>query len=57
MKKQKRTKAKWQLVCDNCYRRQYCQFILNVDCCVLFRPKDKDLVLTRVNNEYIITNQ
>ena len=32
--------AKWQVVCDNCYRKQYCQFVLTTDNCILFRPKE-----------------
>jgi len=57
MKKQKRTKVKdlrvpnslavkfaqgkWQILCDDCYREQYCQFAILDRQCILFRPKEK----------------
>ena len=60
MKKRKRTKeqkqAKWQVVCDNCYRKQYCQFALTTDSCILFKPSDAKR-LKDYHNEYIITKQ
>ena len=43
MSKRKRPQTnKWQLVCDNCYRKQYCQFVLTTDSCLLFRPKEAE---------------
>ena len=57
MKKRKRTKpTKWRTVCKDCYRKQYCQFVLTTDSCILFRPSDAKRA-EDYHNEYIITNQ
>lgn len=34
-------KVKWAIVCDNCYREQYCCFVCDAKYCLLFRPKEK----------------
>jgi hypothetical protein len=43
MSKQKRTKKlKWAIACDDCYREQYCPFVLDADDadnCILFRSR------------------
>ena len=41
---------KWLIACKNCYREQYCQFNIDTNYCIMFRPKEN----TDVN---IITKQ
>ena len=48
--------TKWQVVCDNCYRKQYCQFVLTTDNCILFKPSDAKR-LKDYHNEYITINK
>ena len=63
MEKQKWTKwqdakgiqRRWRIVCDNCYRRRYCQFVLTTDNCILFRPSDAKRA-EDYHNEYINAN-